>query len=119
MINGWGLQLLEEEDEDKGVSLSTEKRSLGLIESVFNEDEMVESMVTGGNHFNDKKQTSACRPTCIMPRALMRYLILCRHHFITLMAGRFFIFHKFVRQFQCNFISLSDNFTRNFILLPA
>ena len=37
---------MEEEDEDKGVSLSTEKRSLGLMESVFNEDEMVESMVS-------------------------------------------------------------------------
>jgi len=37
---------LEEEDEDKGVSFSTEKRSLGLIESVFDEEEMVESMVS-------------------------------------------------------------------------
>ena len=76
-------------------------------------------VLTGGDHFYDKKVASACRWLCIMPHALMKYLILYRHYFITLMAGWFFIFHKFVRQFQNNFISLIDNFTWNFILLPG
>ena len=34
---------------------------------------------TGGNHFYDKNVASACRQLCIMPHALMKYLILYRH----------------------------------------